>query len=203
MTPRTDLGFIRQVLDDTEATSAYAAGRKHGVNSTTIRRWQLRQMLEPTGWPTTADIAAWRADHEQHAAQRARRARQVASYRARRYLARGPLWLPAHGTERRLRALCAIGWTCGDLAPRLGVSAARVSQLTAGRATLVRRETHAVVVALYAALSMTVPDHHLGWVLARTRRQAAAKGWAPPLAWDDHALDDPDGRPHLPRQRAA
>lgn len=203
MTLRTDLATVRAVLADAEATTAYAAGKKHGVLCTTIRRWQLRAMLEPTGWPTDTDIAAWRADHQQNAAVRAQRARQVAGYRARRYLARGPLWVPATGTERRLRALCAIGWTCGDLATHLGVSTARVSQLTAGRSARVRRETHAAAVALYAALSMTVPTHHPAWVTDRQRRLAAGKGWAPPLAWDDHVLDDPTGRPHQTTRSAA
>lgn len=204
MSPRTDLGFIRQVLDDTAATNAYQAGRKHGVNSTTIRRWQLRQMLEPTGWPTDADIAAWRADHAANAAVRRRRAAQVASYRARRYLAGGPLWVPAHGAVRRLQALLAMGWTSADLATHLGVTPSRVSQITANRAEKVTRDTDAAARRVYALLSMRIPDpHRPAWVVARQRRLCASKGWAVPLAWDDHALDDPNGRPHLPRQRAA
>jgi transcriptional regulator with XRE-family HTH domain/transposase-like protein len=197
----TDLGFIRQVLDDAEQMSAYAAGRKHGVSSTTIRRWQHKAMREHTGWPTEEDIAAWRADDTEHAAVRAYNAEQTARWRNRRYVLRGPLLIPSHGTIRRLRALNTLGWTLGDLADRLGLGAARISQLTAGRHTMVHRDTHAAVCRLYAALSMTVPDHHPAWLLARTRKVAAGKGWAPPLAWDDHALDDPAGRPY--RETAA
>lgn len=199
MRTHTDLGFIREVLDDAQATSPYAAGRRHGVSSTTIRRWQHKQMREHTGWPTPADIAAWRADDAEHAAVRAYNAEQTARWRTRRYVLRGPLLIPAHGTVRRLRALNTLGWTLNDLADRLGLGAARVSQLTAGRHTTVHHDTYTAVTALYAQLSMSVPTHHPAWLLARTRKVAAGKGWAPPLAWDDAALDDPAGRPYRPR----
>ena len=36
-----------------------------------------------------------------------------------------------------------------------------------------------------------------GYSATRTRRWAAARGYLPPLAWDDDTIDQPDGRPEL------
>lgn len=198
----TDLGFVRQVLTDADQLGAIVSSKRHGIHCSTIRRWRLHAMLQPAGWPTDADVAAWRADHAANAARRAVRARQVAAYRQRRYIARGPLWVPDTGTVRRLRALCALGYTCADLAPHLGVTAGRVSQITAGRQQQVTRDTATAVRRLYDQFSMQLPDHP-AWLLGRTRRTAAAKGWVPPLAWDDHEIDDPDARPYRIRDGAA
>jgi hypothetical protein len=47
-----------------------------------------------------------------------------------------------------------------------------------------------------------IRDHHQACELARSR--AASRGWAPPQAWDDAQIDQPDGRPSpdwKPRKR--
>jgi hypothetical protein len=191
--PRTDLGLIAQILAEADRTTQTKAADKYGIPSTTVRRWLLRRMREHDGWPTAADIEAWRADDTAQAELRTRRAAQVMSYRNQVYLRRGQrLWVPADGTRRRLRAL---GWTAGDLATRLHMSPSRVCILAGTRATRVHHRTAAAVRRLYDQLSMTVPTHHPDWLLTRQRRLCAAKGWLPPLAWNDDEIDNPDARP--------
>jgi transposase-like protein len=200
---RYPLAFVATVLTDADALGVCPAARKHGVWPETVYRWTHRRWRENRPWPIPEDIAADEAYRAATADHRAAHAAALARTRQQTYLRRGaPLHVPAHGTTRRIRALHALGWTGADLGARLGVSLYRVSQLAVEKSPTVHPDTAAAVRRLYAALSMTVPDHHPAWLLARTRRTAAAKGWAVPLLWDDHALDDPAGRPSR-AQRAA
>lgn len=100
------------------------------------------------------------------------------------------------GTVRRLQALAALGWRWQDMAEALGkTSWQNVQAMAIGKShRLVTRATAAGVARIYGRLS-----GHLG-PSEVTRRRAVAKGWAPPLAWDD--IDDPDATPRgLVRER--
>lgn len=203
MITRYPLAFIAVVLADADELGCPEAGRRHGLADQTVYRWTHRRWRENRPWPTPEDIAADDAYRAATAEKRARHAAQLARNRAAQYLRRGaPLHVPACGTTRRLQALHALGWTGKDLAARLGVSPDRVSQLTTEQSPTVRPETRETVRRLYDALSMTVPDHHPAWLLARNRRNAERKGWTVPLAWDDDVIDDPNGRPHTTRRAA-
>lgn len=94
----------------------------------------------------------------------------------------------ATGTHRRIQALVALGHTLYDLSLELGMTTRYAGKILAAKN--VRPVTAAAVDDLYEQLSMTRPE---GWVAERSRAQAAAKGWAPPLAWDD--IDDPSELP--------
>jgi transcriptional regulator with XRE-family HTH domain len=99
-------------------------------------------------------------------------------------------------TSRRLQALSASGYTMPSLAKRLGVSKSRVEQLANRRSPFVMRSTHLAVAELYGELSMVVPvgktrGERQG--ISHAKSTAAAKGWLPPLAWND--IDDPDEQP--------
>lgn len=121
-------------------------------------------------------------------------------YRVRRYLARGPLMVPALGTQRRIQALVALGWTMQELDNHLGRSQGYLHNVL--RNDRVHTATAALVSGLYDRLCMVVPQGVPG-VRTRQRNRARARGWAPPLAWDD--IDDPTERPQLrhdgPRRR--
>lgn len=196
--PRTHPGIIRRVLVDAESTNGYAASIKHGLSSKTVYRWMERRAIDPT-WPTDAQVKQYDEAIRTRGVERARKSRQRRDWAKRVYLARSLMQVDSLGTTRRLRALYALGWTSTEISARLDVSAARVSHLIAGRQSKVHHTTAARVDALYNALSMTVPqdaEHltaHQVRVHDRQRRQSAAKGWAPPLAWDD--IDDPDEAP--------
>lgn len=96
------------------------------------------------------------------------------------------------GSRRRLQALSAIGWSQPELARRLGITQGPLWRLMQpGRR--VHRGTAARIAALYDRLWNQPPP--AGQSATRSRRDAKAKGWAPPLAWDDDTIDDPAAEP--------
>jgi transcriptional regulator with XRE-family HTH domain len=104
--------------------------------------------------------------------------------------------VPADGTRRRLQALVAIGWSQARLADRLGMTPSNFgSALGRDRVTAATART---VERLYDDLwnrPPPEPDQHSRISASRARNYARARGWAPPLAWDDDEMDDPDARP--------
>ena len=89
----------------------------------------------------------------------------------------------ATGTRRRLHALMATGWSYEHLADRLGVTPPAVRQWC--NREQVKPSTVATVRALYEELwRVPGPSEH-------ARRRAAARGYLPPLWWDDDRIDDP------------
>jgi len=94
------------------------------------------------------------------------------------------------GTTRRLQALVAIGYTQSELASRIGITPANAHDLFhGGRSVLL--STARKVQHLYEELSMTPGPSDAA------RKRAKKLRWAPPLAWDDDAIDNPDAHPDL------
>lgn len=94
--------------------------------------------------------------------------------------------VPGIGTQRRLQALVAIGWTQAALAARIGWTLGNLNALVHGRRD-VAAATHRLVADLYDELSMRPGPSQ------RARNLAARRSWAPPLAWDD--IDNPNEQP--------
>ena len=92
------------------------------------------------------------------------------------------------GTTRRLRALVAIGWDTTTLAQQLGWPERLTTAVINGDTNPPKRSHHPVA-HLYDRLSMTPGPNQAA------RQHAQQHGWAPPLAWDDHHLDNPTGTP--------
>ena len=90
------------------------------------------------------------------------------------------------GTTRRLQALTAIGWPAEHLAHELGWTRAKLDNTLNGQPP---NGSHHRVATLYDRLSMTPGPNQAA------RQHAQQHGWAPPLAWDDEHLDQPDGTP--------
>lgn len=106
------------------------------------------------------------------------------------------------GVARRLQALVALGWSMSKLADCLGVHPTNFTPIIHGRRDTTVGTDRAVR-DLYDALSMTLPPesrHHEKSSATRARRYAVIAGWAPPLAWDDDALDDAAAVPDLGEQ---
>lgn len=102
--------------------------------------------------------------------------------------------IDATGTRRRLQALQAIGWCQPALAERLGTVQPAVSRISRGAQSQVQAGMAIRVRALYDELWNQTPVPKNGYergAIARSVRTAAARGWAPPMAWDDDAIDDP------------
>lgn len=108
-----------------------------------------------------------------------------------------PTLLPARqivdgvGTTRRIQALTAIGWSLSEQARRIGWTTQNYAPVAHGRP--ITAATARLIADLYDQLAMTPAP--AGYSATRTRRYATAKGWAPPLAWDDDHIDDPGTRP--------
>lgn len=109
-------------------------------------------------------------------------------------------WVPAIGTQRRLRALAAIGWSAAQLADQFGAGTTKHPLTQLMRAGADRRVTVATALRvreIYDEL-WNVDPVTAGAIpgLARlVRDRSASKGWAPPMAWDDDTIDDPAAEP--------
>ncbi|MFC8009105.1 hypothetical protein [Streptomyces cinereoruber] len=100
------------------------------------------------------------------------------------------------GTIRRLRALAHMGWTSPTIGKRIPYSAPRTIEQV-GRATKLTAQLARSVRDVYTELS-SVAAEDMGvtpWVARRRRNYATAQGWAPPTAWDDDTIDDPNAIP--------
>jgi hypothetical protein len=110
----------------------------------------------------------------------------------------GWLRIGATGTQRRIQALAALGYSFGRIAQATGTHRDQVQRLAHGDRTHVTASTAARINAAYRALSMTPPPGRARYDRAsrtRTIQHAQRNGWAPPLAWNDATIDDPAARP--------
>ena len=103
----------------------------------------------------------------------------------------------ATGTRRRIQALMRCGWSMSLLATRLGQprQVLRAKLHVRGRVT---PATAAAVRALYDELWDRPPPAGTRFerrAATMARRYATERGWVPPLAWDEDAIDDPAAVP--------
>ncbi|MGV8972222.1 MAG: hypothetical protein ACOH10_07855 [Rhodoglobus sp.] len=89
------------------------------------------------------------------------------------------------GVARRIQALQRIGWGGPAIAAALGVTATVVSERANHPGAFVNAKAAAKVAAVYDHMATGCPDPN-----PITIGRARAKGWAPPLAWDDETIDD-------------
>lgn len=109
----------------------------------------------------------------------------------------------ATATRRRLQALIACGYSKSRLAARLGVQPSNFHHTDASQVTAA---TARAVAALYDELWDVPPDestHHARVSVSRARNYARARGWAPPMAWDDESIGDPAAGPAEDWERPA
>ncbi|MGW3321089.1 hypothetical protein [Streptomyces virginiae] len=108
-----------------------------------------------------------------------------------------PGYMDATGTQRRLQALAALGWTITPLGPRCGVRPDQLRRVLLQG--LVRGTTAAAVAAMYDELRNKRPERNgvAKGRAARSRREASEKGWPAPKYWDRFpgAIDDPHFTP--------
>ncbi|MDX3713435.1 hypothetical protein PV733_31730 [Streptomyces europaeiscabiei] len=95
----------------------------------------------------------------------------------------------ATGTTRRIRALVACGWPIAHLANRFGMYPTALGNIARGQLAHVRATTADLIALDYRELSETAGPSQ------RSRSKAAANGWAPPAAWDDETIEDPNAHP--------
>jgi hypothetical protein len=108
----------------------------------------------------------------------------------------GVVRIDATGTRRRLQALICLGWNMEQLGARIGVSSTAIHR--ALRNEMVTTDRAAAVSDLYDRLWDSTPSTETPYertAAAKARNMAAAKGWVPPMAWDDDTIDDPAAQP--------
>ena len=150
-----------------------------------------------SGCPAAVHGTAWAARHHRCGCPDAVEAARL--YRKRQRTGRlEPVLVSGLGTQRRIRALQAIGHTTADLAGHVGCTSQHITWLSRAhdRGDRVRRDSHDRVRALYAALR-GIPGGSV-----RIAKIAAGRRWARPDQWDDADLDDPTARSDLDYTRA-
>ncbi|MEU3620633.1 hypothetical protein ABZ725_51615 [Streptomyces sp. NPDC006872] len=107
----------------------------------------------------------------------------------------GHAHVSAVGTVRRLQALVAFGWPVMRLAQHIDWTTTNLCALFT--ATGVTVQTARRIRDLYRELSNTDPRTHGASEagVAGSKARALKAGWAPPAAWDDDRIDDPDASP--------
>ena len=98
--------------------------------------------------------------------------------------------LPGFAAQRRIRALCRIGWRYEDIAECSGLR--RVTVQRVGRVgDPIFPETLAKIDDAYRELSTSSGPS------AITRRRAAEKQWPSPMDWETANIDDPTSFPDM------
>lgn len=107
----------------------------------------------------------------------------------------------ARGTQRRIQALVARGWSMRRLAAILGRPFGDMPRTMAPGAKVSPKfamQVRALFEAMWAADPPQATPHERSAV-TRALRMARANGWVPPLAWDN--IDTDDAPPAVPRGR--
>ncbi|WP_143859915.1 hypothetical protein [Nocardia cerradoensis] len=97
----------------------------------------------------------------------------------------GREFVSAIGSQRRIRALVAFGYTLTALAAELGLPRTALTPVLT-RQTTVRVWRHDEIKALYERLELTPGPSEAARRMGRERR------WPLPFQWDEDALDDPN-----------
>lgn len=127
---------------------------------------------------------------------RAATAAKLLAVRPERRLVADDRRIGATGTRRRLQALVALGWSRSEVARRSGLNENTIGRAMVrdGCALATARAVHRV----YEELWDQQPPIDTGeqrCSVSHARREAARKGWALPMLWDDDTIDDPAAVP--------
>lgn len=105
-----------------------------------------------------------------------------------------PGYIGITGSQKRLRALAALGFTRAYLGQRLGISARTIGDIRRGAQRRTRIEQHRAIAALYDELWNQHPEDHgiNANTASRLRAFAERSGWKRPLELDDDLIDIPE-----------
>jgi hypothetical protein len=111
----------------------------------------------------------------------------------------GGHYISAVGSRRRLQALVAIGYSFERIEKHLGgYGRSNMRILAYENRPWITSDVALRIKAAFDELSMKLPDAptrvHQG-AITKARNRAKARGWVPPLAWDEDTIDDPNAKP--------
>ena len=170
------------------------AGRRRYVDAAPVRA-RLRSLLD-AGVPLrtlgrvtglSATTVSTIVDGTQEHVQRATAARVRHLSLTTLYASVSGGHVPRVGAARRVQALLALGWPHHELGAA-GIT--NSAQIIGAPGELITVHRWRQVRDVYDALSMTPGPS------PQTRGWAAKLGYAPPLAWDEDTLDDPNATPN-------
>lgn len=104
-------------------------------------------------------------------------------------------YVPALGSARRIQALIAIGYTKYRIAELTDMHIKTITDIALGYTKVVQAESAKTIADIFNRYHLVIPPRDR-WTTA-ARRGALAKGWAIPLAWDEHTIDDPNAQPDI------
>ncbi|GGM55732.1 hypothetical protein GCM10012275_28560 [Longimycelium tulufanense] len=165
---------------------------EYGYRDAESARAHVRQ-LRALGWTyeqiaEAAGISAWVAHHLDTRPKRHVKAETERALLAVPLVPRASHRPVSHiGTQRRVRALMRMGWTTEEVARRAGIKV-RTLRTVISRGGM-SYNIHLRVARVYDELSHTPGPS--GGAAGKARHL----GYAPPLAWDDDTIDDPNATP--------
>lgn len=108
-----------------------------------------------------------------------------------------PAMVSALGSNRRIEALCALGWPVSHIAAHMGWSHKNLHRMR--QQLIIRAESARAVNSTYEELRVKRPSRYgVGKsAVSRAKNMAKARNWAPPKYWDERpgAIDDPHFTP--------
>ncbi|MGW6912506.1 hypothetical protein ACWGB8_01590 [Kitasatospora sp. NPDC054939] len=159
----------------------HAAGMTHAqiAAQAGLPEWRIKQVRYRTLATISADTAT-----------------AIRGIRIHRALADpGTAPVPAIGSTRRLQALTAAGWPLRTINARQRIcDTGYLRAILHGRVPRVSARLSARIAVAYDQLWDQNPADHgaRGYDIHTAHRMAADHRWAPPMAWDDDEIDDPD-----------
>lgn len=102
--------------------------------------------------------------------------------------------ISAIGAQRRVRALIARGWSQKELARRLGLPEGHFGGIVRGEQVKITYRHHMRICEVYDEL-WNAPVEGTKRSIGLSLRRAREFGWAPPMAWDEGAIDDQHAEP--------
>lgn len=191
-----------------ERTKRNAYGRSNLVDAQPVREHMAGLMAAGIGLKRVVEVSGvaqgvlWKLIYGKNGGTPSRRVTRATAHRLLTLDPADPTLLAdgakviSAGTTRRLQALTCLGWSTGRLAVEAGLDRQRLDAAINGRAVVM--STVRAVNALYERLWNQPPpakDQRERISVSRSIRRAADAGWAPPLAWDEESIDDPQAAP--------
>lgn len=103
-------------------------------------------------------------------------------------------YVEATGTRRRIQALIAIGHPIAGIAAEVGADQSVITDILNNQ-DRIRGITADRIAAGYDWLARRPPVTSRETAASACRNRALRNGWAPPAAWDDDTIDDPNAIP--------
>ena len=195
----------------TEAARVYRRQQAYGtydsglVDAAPVRKHVLMLKRSGIGWRRIAELSGVNTGTvdrliygRRDPARNGEQLKRVSRVSAEKLLALRPnpalmsdrTMIPAKGTQRRVQALVARGWMQSRIAERVGMDRIKFADMMRGDKVSVR--IHRLVVGVYDELWDVNPPATTGaerGAIKRALTRAQAKGWVPPMAWDDIDTD--------------